>query len=271
VTTFPATDAVALALGSRKLDAEESLNYSIGAVIQLAQVEITIDAYRIDIDDRIVLSENLTSAAVRDFLTDQGFIGVGGGRFFINGVDTETQGVDLVVNWPLESNAGRFDFTFTANYNETDVTSVPETAQLAALDPPPVLFDRFNILTFEEGTPDNKLSAQVNWGLDRWGATLRATRYGKVLSPDSAATFTSVADGTVPNDIELGAKTLVDLEGRFDITDKIRLALGAENLLDEYPDPNTPNANPTGTTSFSNYSPFGRSGRFVYGRLSYRF
>ena len=172
---------------------------------------------------------------------------------------------------PVETGAGRFDFTFTAKYNETDVTSVPVTAELAALTPPPVLFDRFNILTFEEGTPDNKLALQVNWGLDRFGATVRATRYGKVFSPDSAATFASVAAGTVPNDITLDAKTLVDLEARFDITDSIRMALGAENLLDEYPDPNTPNANPTGTTSFSNYSPFGRSGRFVYGRLSYKF
>ncbi|HEY7641331.1 MAG TPA: TonB-dependent receptor [Steroidobacteraceae bacterium] len=271
VTTFPATDPIARALGAKKLDAEESLNYSIGAVFRLAQLDITIDAYRIDIDDRIVLSENLTSAAVRNFLTQQGFIGVGGGRFFINGVDTTTRGVDLVVNWPLETGAGRFDFTLTANYNDTDVTRVPETPQLAALNPAPVLFDRFNILTFEEGTPDNKFSAQVNWNVERWGATLRATRYGKVLSPDTAATFASVAAGTRPNDIELGAKTLLDLEGRFDLTDKIGVALGAENLLDEYPDPNTPNANPTGTQSFSNYSPFGRSGRFVYGRMSYKF
>jgi iron complex outermembrane receptor protein len=271
VTTFPATDPVAIALGSKQLDAEESLNYSIGAVFRLAQVDITIDAYRIDIDDRIVLSENLTSAAVRQFLTDQGFVGVGGGRFFINGVDTKTEGVDVVMNWPLETGAGRFDLTFTANFNDTTVESVPTSATLSVLDPPPVLFDRFNILTFEEGTPDNKFAAQVNWNLDRWGATVRATRYGKVLSPDSAATFASVAAGTQPNDIELGAKTLVDLEGRFDITEKIRVALGAENLLDEYPDPNTPNANPTGTTSFSNYSPFGRSGRFVYGRVAYKF
>jgi iron complex outermembrane receptor protein len=271
VTTFPATDPIALALGSQELDAEESLNYSVGAVIRLNQVDITIDAYRIDIDDRIVLSENLTSAAVRNFLTSQGFINVGGGRFFINGVDTETQGVDVVVNWPFETGVGRFDLTFTANWNETDVTAVPSTPELAALSPPPVLFDRFNILTFEEGTPSDKFGAQVNWGLDRFGATLRAVRYGEVLSPDSAATFATVAAGTVPNDITLGAKTLVDLEGRFDITDHIRIALGAENLLDEYPDPNTPNANPTGTTSFSNYSPFGRSGRFVYGRLSYKF
>jgi iron complex outermembrane recepter protein len=271
VTTFPATDPIARALGAQELDSEESIGFSVGAVLRLGEVDVTIDAYRIDIDDRIVLSENLTSAAVRTFLTDQGFIGVGGGRFFINGVDTQTQGVDVVVNWPLETGAGRFDFTFTANYNETEVTAVPTTAPLSALNPPPVVFDRFNILTFEEGTPKDKLSAQVSWDLDRLGATLRAVRYGEVFSPDSAATFATVAAGTVPNDIDLGAKTLVDLEGRFDVTDKIRVAIGAENVLDEYPDPNTPAANPTGTTSFSNYSPFGRSGRFVYGRIGFRF
>ena len=196
VTTFPATDPIAQAMGAQELDAEESIDFSVGAVLRLGEVDITIDAYRIDIDDRIVLSENLTSPAVRNFLTNQGFIGVGGGRFFINGVDTETQGVDLVVNWPVETGVGRFDFTFTANYNETDVTRVPSTPQLAALSPPPVLFDRFNILTFEEGTPKDKLSAQVSWNLDRLGATLRAIRYGEVLSPDSCRDVRNGGAGT---------------------------------------------------------------------------
>src|SRR4030095_5567199 len=154
VTTFPATDPIAVALGAKKLDAEESLNYSIGAVLRFGEVDITVDASRIDIDDRIVLSENLTSAAVRTYLAGQGFIGAGGGRFFINGVDTETQGVDVVLNWPVATGAGRFDFTFTANFNETDVTSVPSTPQLAALSPPPGRFDRLHILHFQEGTPD---------------------------------------------------------------------------------------------------------------------
>ena len=63
----------------------------------------------------------------------------------------------------------------------------------------------------------------------------------------------------------------MDLEGRFDVTDNIRIAVGADNLLDEYPDENPPALNTTGTTAFSNYSPFGRSGRFVYGRLTYNF
>jgi iron complex outermembrane receptor protein len=172
------------------------------------------------------------------------------------------------MNYPLDTAAaGRFDFTLTANWNSTDVERVPTTAQLAALSPPPVLFDRVNVLTFEDGQPKNKYSAAINWSLSAFGATLRATRYGEVLSPDTAATFSS----TTINDVELSAKTLIDLEARWNITDHFRLALGADNLTDEYPDVNPPAVNTTGTTSFSNYSPFGRSGRFVYGRLGYRF
>lgn len=268
ITTFPATDPVAQALGARELDAEESQNFSIGAVLQLGELSITIDAYRIDIDDRIVLSENLTAANVRAYLEDQGFIGVGGGRFFINGVDTETEGVDIVVSYPLVlDRAGRLDLTFTANFNSTDVTRTPTTAELETLDPAPVLFERVNVLTFEEGTPENKFALTANWSLDRLAATLRATRYGEVLSPDTAASFSS----TVINDVVLSPTTLIDIEGRFELTDNVSVALGADNVTDEYPDPNPPVVNGTGTTAFSNYSPFGRSGRFVYGKLNYRF
>ena len=262
ITTFPVSDPVAQALGAKPLDAEESVNYSIGAVVRLGDVNITVDAYRIDIDDRIVLSENLTQANVRQYLVSQGFIGAGGGRFFINGVDTTTEGVDVVVNWPLpETAAGRFDLTVTANWNSTDVTRVPQTQQLAALSPPPPLFDRINVLTFEEGNPEDKFAAAVNWTLDRFGAMVRATRYGDALAPGT----------TAATDLVLSAKTLLDIEGRFNVTDNIRIAVGADNLLDEYPDENPPALNTTGTTSFSNYSPFGRSGRFVYGRLTYNF
>lgn len=262
ITTFPVSDPVAIALGAQPLDAEESTNFSLGAVMRLGEVTITIDAYRIDIDDRIVLSENLTQANVRAYLESQGFVGIGGGRFFINGVDTETEGLDIVVNWPFQSGgAGNFDFTLVANFNSTDVTRVPATDPLSALTPPPPLFDRINILTFEEGNPEDKYAAIIGWTLGRFGATFRATRYGEALDPGTSA----------PLDFRLGAATLVDLEARFDLTEKIRFAVGGENLTDEYPDPFPVARNGTGNTPFSNYSPFGRSGRFVYGRLSVNF
>ncbi len=262
ITTFPASDPVAVALGAQPLDAEESLNYSVGAVVRAGDLTLTVDAYKIDIDDRIVLSENLTSPDVRNYLTGQGFIGVGGGRFFINGVDTETEGVDVVLSYPLATDAaGRFDFTLTANFNSTDVTRVPTTPQLSALPNPPILFDRFNVLTFEEGTPKDKYGASINWTLGAVGATLRATRYGEVLSPDPNPAL----------DYTLSPTTLVDLEARVEVTDHIKVALGADNVTDEYPEEAPPIANSTGTTAFSNYSPFGRSGRFVYGRVTYSF
>jgi iron complex outermembrane receptor protein len=116
ITTFPATNDVAAALGAQPLEAEESNNYSLGAVFDFGGVSLTIDAYRIEIDNRIVLSENLTQANVRAFLASQGFTNIGGGRFFINGVDTITRGVDMVLNWPVSTDGwGEFDFSVLSN------------------------------------------------------------------------------------------------------------------------------------------------------------
>jgi iron complex outermembrane receptor protein len=265
ITTFPATDPVAAALGAQPLDSEDATNISIGAVFQFDRATLTVDAYRVEIDNRIVLSENLTSPAVRNFLTAQGFIGIGGGRFFINGVDTVTKGVDVVFNYPVVTdNAGRFDITATANFNETTVTRVPATPQLSALSPAPILFDRGNRLTFERGTPEDKYSLSVNWSLGNFGLTARSTRYGEVLSPQNAPTVSAP-------DFLMSAENVVDLEARYAFGDRFKVAVGADNILDEYPDALPPGLNTTGATSFSNLAPFGRSGRFVYGRVTFSF
>jgi len=262
ITTFKPTDPVAVALGAQPLKAEKSKNVSIGAVMRFDPLTVTVDAYRIDVTDRIVLSENLTSAAVRNYIVSRGFIGVGGGRFFINGVDTKTEGVDIVANYPLNlGSSGRFDFTLAGNFNRTKVEKVPTTAQLAALNPAPVLFDRLNVLTMEKGQPKNKITASVNWKLAQWGLTARATRYGEVLSPGTTQAF----------DFELGAKTLVDLEGRVALTPKINLALGVDNLFDQYSETLPPSLNTTSNTPFANYTPFGTGGRYIYARANYSF
>jgi iron complex outermembrane receptor protein len=264
LTTFKPSDPVAVALGAKPLDAEKSVNTSIGAVLRMGSASLTVDAYRIKIKDRIVLSENLIETSVpgiNAFLRANGFP-VGGGRFFINGVDTTTDGVDVVFNAPFNAgDAGKFDLTLAANVNKTEVTKVPTATTLSAFNPAPVLFGRINVLTFEKGTPKNKLSANLNWKLGQWGATARATRYGESLTPAA----------TAAQDFTLGAKTVVDLEARFALTSKINLAVGADNVFDVYPDAFPPALNTTGAAMFSNYAPFGRSGRFVYGRASYSF
>ncbi|MET0273799.1 MAG: TonB-dependent receptor [Phenylobacterium sp.] len=266
VSTFPATSVTAAALGAKPLEAEESVNYSLGAVYHAGPFELTIDAYRIDIDNRIVLSENIlgtptgsaTAVAIYNLLNPPGTSGIGGGRFFIHGVDTETKGVDIVARYRIDgADIGRFDLTGAANFNNTKVTRIPTTAPLSALPVPPILFDRGNRLTFEEGTPDQKHVLAVDWSMGAFGATAKATYYGDVLIPNNTATL----------DYHSGDHTLVDLEGRYEFPMGLQLALGVNNLFDEYPNATPTNVNTNGPIGFPSYSPFGFNGRFLYGRI----
>lgn len=261
ITTFRPTDPVAAFFGAKPLEAEKSVNLSLGAVMRFGSVNLTIDAYRIDVKDRIVLSENLNQPAVQAFLVANGFAG-GGSRFFINGVDTTNEGVDVVLGWPMHAGgAGKFDFTLAGNFSKTEVTRVPELAVLSQFDPAPALFARVNRLSLERGQPRNKINASVNWKLGAAGATLRATRYGEVLSPGSAPA----------PDVLISPKTIVDLEARYAISRSLNLALGVENAFDEYPESLPVSINGTGNTPFPNYAPYGRGGRFVYARAAYTF
>ena len=266
VGTFPATSAVAKVLGSKPLEAEKSVNYSLGFVFHRGPFEVTVDAYRINIDNRIVLSENIQGSAtgtptqqtINNLLKP---FNVTAARFFINGVETETQGVDMVARYRLDADeAGVFDLTAAANINTTDVTKIPTTNTLSSLPTPPTLFGRANVLTFEKGTPKHKVTLAADWTKDQWGASLKTTFYGTVLSPnnDSSGAF----------DVSTGNKAVVDLEARYGFTDHVSLAVGANNLFDEYPDRTPANVNTTNATAFTSFSPFGFNGRFLYTRLS---
>lgn len=252
---------MAIALGAQPLKAEESINYSLGGVFRFGDLNITVDGYRIDIDDRIVLSENLTQANVRNYLTSQGFVAVGGGRFFINGVDTETQGVDIVASYELGTGFGDFDFTFGANYSETKVTRTPAIPVLSALTPAPPLFSRLNVLTFEKGQPKDKYTLGVAWELGAFSAGARAIRYGEILVPGT----------TAPNDFTLTPKTVLDLDVSWQATDMVKLTVGADNVFDEYPDALRANLNTLANVPFSSTSPLGYSGRFLYARVGLDF
>jgi len=266
VGTFPSVSPIATALGGKPLEAEKSVNYSVGAVFHQGPFELTIDAYRIEIDNRIVLSENIqgsptgsaTAQAIFRLINPPGSSGLGAARFFINGVDTTTKGVDIVARYRLDTDtAGRFDITAAANFNSTDVTKIPTTSVLSALPVPPILFDRGNRLTFEEGTPDQKHVLAVDWSLGNFGATAKATYYGDVLIPNNTATL----------DYKAGDHTLIDLEARYQFPHGVNLALGVNNLFDEYPNATPTNVNTNGPIGFPSYSPFGFNGRFLYGRI----
>ncbi|GIK49331.1 MAG: TonB-dependent receptor [Alphaproteobacteria bacterium] len=255
--TFPATSLVARTLGAEPLKPEEAVNYSIGAVFQLGDFDLTIDAYRIEISDQIVLSENISRTFSPQVAALLDPLGVSAARFFINGVETETQGLDIVGRYQLDAGAaGDFDFVAAVNFNDVDVTRVPTS--LSVLSPTPTLLGRNRILTIEEGTPGEKAVVSVDWALNNIGATARATYYGDVLQPG----------GSPAADFRTGEHTLLDLEGRYRFTPNVAIALGVDNVFDEYPDAVPAALNTSGVVAFPFYSPFGFNGRFTYARLS---
>lgn len=267
--TYPSVSPVGTALGGEPLKAEKSENYAVGAVFRKGRFELTIDGYQIKVDDRIVLSETLTGSATAapgtnarvlfDLLSP---LGASAARFFLNGVDTNTKGVDIVAHYVIDDDqAGRFDLTAAANINDFKVSRTPSTKQ-TVLPTPVSLFARQAVLRFEKSTPKWKTSLQGDWSKDAFGATLRTTFYGDVLSPGT------LADGSA--DTRTGVRGVVDLEGRYTVAERVTLALGADNLFDVYPRQIRPNLNTTGAAPFSSFSPYGFNGRFVYGRVSYR-
>ncbi|MBJ6980198.1 TonB-dependent receptor [Luteimonas sp. MC1895] len=260
IRTFPASSAVAQAFGAEPLQPEESLSYSLGLVLQPAdRLYVTVDAYHIEVDDRIALSSNLTGNAVRALLESRGIFGVNGGRYFTNAIDTRTQGVDVVANYGLDLGGGSLDLTAGWNYTDTEITRIapnPEELESAGLDLERI--DRTEIGRIEDGFPNTKLLLSGTWSLASWNFSLTGTRYGSVTTRQANPV----------NDQTYGAKWLLDAAASWK-ADRWTLTLGADNVLNEYPDENIFANSTNGQFPYSNLSPFGFNGAFVYGRVAY--
>jgi iron complex outermembrane receptor protein len=266
--TFRPGDAVSIALGATPLEPETSVNYSIGGVFRSGGFELTVDAYQIDVEDRIILSENLgptrpsqsaaTTAAVLAIIQP---LGVTSARFFTNGLETTTTGIDVVGRYRMQTDEhGRFDFTLAGNFNQTEVTKVPGIPLVSIPVSPNFLFDRANILAFEEGTPETKIVGSVDWELGPWSTTARATYFDTVL----------VANNNALIDFDTSDATLLDLEARYEFDRGVTVAIGVNNALDAYPTHTPASLNsPTGSVGYPQYSPFGFNGRFLYARVGY--
>nr|WP_321441091.1 TonB-dependent receptor [uncultured Hyphomonas sp.] len=257
IGTFPATSPAAVALGGGQLDAEESTSYSLGFVLTPTNDWfVTIDAYQINIDDRIFLTENLGGPEVEAVLAAAGVTGVQRVRFFQNGIETESKGVDIVTKYAFDfGNLGTLDASAAFNYSKTEVTHVPDNTVIPSLP----LFSRDNTLTLEESAPETKFILAGNYTYQQADFVLRATRFGDVIDPSN----------TPSNDFTLDAKWILDASVNFNVTDKFSVGIGADNLLDEYPTMTPYDQSFNGIFPYSSRSPFGFSGRFVYARASY--
>lgn len=256
---------IAQALGAQPLKPERSRNYSFGVTMTpLARFTLTVDAYQINIDDRITLTGLLSSAGVRQILRNNGFSGNQYVRFFANAIDTRTRGIDAVANYTFSlGNFGQVRASAAYNYNKTTITHVADNpAQLANLGL--TLFDRQTQGYFTVFTPRDKIILGLNWSKGPYSINAKETRYG------SWTALANLVNGQPTADQSYGAKWITDLEVGYQVIPAMKLSFGAYNLFNTYPDKNTV-PNTIGSSPYGSNSPFGAYGGYYYGRLSFDF
>jgi iron complex outermembrane receptor protein len=301
IATLAVNAPAAVAIGAKPLKPEKSVNMSVGVTANpLRGLTLTADYYHIKIKDRIVLTETLgnggtgntatVQAAVTNLLAASGFPQVAAARFFINGLDTTTQGIDIVAAYRLGLGSyGKWNLTAAYNHNKTSIDKRLNAVGSLSQIPGIVLFGRVEGLRFTDGQPHDKVVLSADGDIGKFGITARTTRYGKVISPGSANPLAPNAASLTalgPDDILLGAKWITDLEVRLHSNSSaggkgVEFAIGANNLFDVYPDRSPFGARPSTVGGvypanqiyipYSIFSPFGFNGRFVYGRASINF
>jgi iron complex outermembrane recepter protein len=253
VGTFAVDSAVARVLGATDLRPEESVHFSAGLVWSPVDAfTLTADVYRIDIDDRIVFSGNFTGPRIQPIIQP---FGASGARFFTNAIDTRTRGLDVTATYRQR----HLTLQAAYNRNDTDLTGTIATPPvLAGLEN--VLFDREQAQRVTCAQPRDNVRLTGEWSSGGFGALVRGSRYGEYCFPTNV----------VANDQTFGAKFLTDVELSY-TRDHATLGLGVQNLFDVFPD-HLLNANSSFLVqTYPAISPFGFNGRFLYGRMSYRF
>lgn len=261
---LPVNSAAAIALGARPLTPEKSLNLTAGVTFERGPFRLTVDAYQIDVDDRIVKTEFLGTAsnggaAIKTILVANGIANVDSAQFFTNAIDTRTRGVDVVGEYTLKTaSLGTFRLNAAYSYNETEIRSViANPVQLASLNV--TLFGRQAQQDLIVATPRSKVVLSTNWSLDRVRALVRTTRFGEYVESSNVAA----------SDRRFGAKWVTDVELGYDLSDRVTLSAGANNVFDVYPERNGLIAS-DGSGQYGSFAPFGLSGGFYYGRVTVR-
>ncbi|WP_236634220.1 TonB-dependent siderophore receptor [Caulobacter sp. X] len=245
---------ISVALGGKPLEPEESKNLSLGAVFRQGGFTASVDYYRIEVDNRFAVSPNFTvTPALRAQLVAAGIPGADSlttVSYFTNSFDTRTQGVDVVGSWRGQVWGGRAGVTAAWNWNDTKVTrsKLTEVSKLA----------RINL---EDGLPQNAANVSFDYAKGRFSGLIRARWSGEWTDAQ--------ANGTADLIQNFSGKTLVDLSVSAQLTDAIKLTVGAENLFDTYPDEATFQA--SRGLIYSRNAPYDTDGGLWYARLSAKF
>lgn len=257
--------ALGQALGASDLKPEKSRNLGLGVTWQPApRTSFTADAYLIDIDDRIVLSDNIAAPGggagpIGDILESAGVARNTWVSYYTNAFNTRTRGIDLVADHRSQFGAwGDVRWSAAFNYNKTtvrDKRNNPSFLQNAGIEVAGHASEGLVVAA----TPRSKWVLGANWSLGNFAANLQTTRYGKVETWQQNAA----------QDRTFGAKWITDLDLSYLLFDSLTVSVGGTNIFNVKPDNN-------GITQAAfkyNYGnpPFHPGGGFWYTKLAYDF
>ncbi|HKE14860.1 MAG TPA: TonB-dependent receptor [Kofleriaceae bacterium] len=254
------------------LKEETSLNASGGFTITpVENFTLTADGYYIHIDNRIVLTSQfneMTVPGTAEILADLGG-NVSAAQFFSNAVNTSTTGADVVLDFWSDMGAGRFEMTGAANFTRTEVVKVNVPQSVAdrfgagsqdALRE--AYFNREEENRLEDALPHQRGMVQGRYNQGPITGLLRANYWGSVVYKHP----------TMPDaDENFGAKVTLDADLGYELPAGLKIAVGASNLLNTFPDEQKSPINiADGQFIYSRrVTQFGVNGGFYYLRLQY--
>ncbi|MFT4019880.1 MAG: TonB-dependent receptor, partial [Acinetobacter sp.] len=258
---------LAQALGAKALVPTKSVNYSLGLTYSpIKNFNIAIDAYRIDLKDRIAQTSALSGTGINSILAANGFNDIQTVQYFANLFDTTTNGIDIVADYTQQlQQYGRIRWSLGFNYNKTKITDIAENpSELSGINIDRV--GRAVIGSVTVANPRTKFTLGSNWQYHKFDINTRLSRYDRVI----------LRGATAATDAYYGAKWIVDLDATYHVTDNLSFTLGADNLFNTFPDKTsqaviTASGDTSGGSKYPNISPFGSYGGYYYGRISYKF
>jgi iron complex outermembrane receptor protein len=216
---------------------------------------LTLDAYRIEVEDRFSQTGSFAvTDSVRAALVASGIPGattLTRVSYFTNDYDTRTEGVDLVGSYSHNFDATKLTLTAGINHNETTVV------RGAVLNPTGVTTRRI----FEEARPRLNATAGAVVQNGPWELSVRGRYYGPWLDVTGNSTGELFQD--------FGSMTLIDIAFDYQVTDRLAVKVGAENVFDAYPDEAVNQANRG--LIYSRNAPYDTDGGQYYARLKYQF
>lgn len=271
VGVFSNNSRAASLLGIPQLKEETSQSFSLGLTIKVPDkgLRITLDGYLVNIDDRIVLTGQFAPGTNPELISIFNQAQATRAAFFANAIDTQSKGIDLVISHKMlfgesTSLSNEFAATFSETMRVGDINASPVLEAAGLVD---TYFDGTSRIYLEEAVPRIKFTLNNTLNIKPVTIYLRNTYFGPTTEASNDCDGINDPTGI---DCAYAGKVITDLSVGATFLENLRITIGANNLLDIYPDEADMSFQSSGRFIYSRRSPqFSFGGRYLFARIAF--